>query len=60
MRLKDGQCCAVVVTSYMPRAMLRVNYFLYFKNSQDLKVLDFFLQSYTQESQVWLQRLTQE
>jgi hypothetical protein len=44
----------------MPRAMLRVNYFLYFKNSQDLKVLDFFLQSYTQESQVWLQRLTQE
>jgi len=39
----------------MPRAMPRVNYFLHFKNSQDLKVL----QSYTQESQFWLQRLTQ-
>jgi hypothetical protein len=33
----------------MPRAILRVNYFLHFKKSQNLKVLGF-LQNYTQES----------
>jgi len=33
-------------TSYMPRAMPRVNYFLHFKNSQDLKVLGFFTKLY--------------
>ena len=32
----------IEVTSYMPRAMPRFNYFLHFKNSQDLKVLGFF------------------
>ena len=30
----------------MHRVMLRVNYFLYFKNSQDLKVLGFFSKLY--------------
>ena len=30
----------------MPRAMSRVNYFLYFKNSQDLKILGFFAKLY--------------
>jgi hypothetical protein len=30
----------------MSRAMLRVNYFLYFKKNQDLKVLDFFAKLY--------------
>jgi hypothetical protein len=33
-------------TSYMPRVMPQVNYFLYFKNSQDLKVLGFFTKLY--------------
>jgi hypothetical protein len=30
----------------MPRAMSRVNYFLHFKKSQDLKVLGFFVKLY--------------
>jgi hypothetical protein len=30
----------------MPRAMPRVNYFLHFKKSQDLKVLGFFVKLY--------------
>jgi len=30
----------------MPRAMLRVNYFLHFKKNQDLKVLGFFTKLY--------------
>jgi len=34
----------------MPRAMPRVNYFLHFKNSQDLKVLDFFAKLYSRVS----------
>jgi hypothetical protein len=33
-------------TSYMPRAMLRVNYILHFKKNQDLKVLGFFAKLY--------------
>jgi len=36
----------LVFTSYMPRAIPRVNYFLHFKNSQDLKILDFFAKLY--------------
>jgi hypothetical protein len=36
----------VYVTSYMPHAMSWVNYFLHFKNSQDLKVLGFFEKLY--------------
>ena len=45
-------CCSntiwlrIVITSYMPRAMPRVNYFLHFKNNQDLKVLSFFTKLY--------------
>jgi hypothetical protein len=38
---------SLVYTSYMPRVMLRVNYFLHFKKSQDLKVLDFFVKLYS-------------
>ena len=34
----------------MPRAMPRVNYFLHFKNSQDLKVLGFFTKLYPRVS----------
>jgi hypothetical protein len=34
----------------MPPAMPRVNYFLYFKNSQDLKVLSFFAKLYPRVS----------
>jgi hypothetical protein len=34
----------------MPRAMPRVNYFLHFKNSQDLKVLGFFIKLYPKVS----------
>jgi len=34
----------------MPRAMPRVNYFLHFKNSQDLKVLGFFAKLYPRVS----------
>ena len=30
----------------MPRAMPRVNYFLHFKNSQDVKMLGFFAKLY--------------
>jgi hypothetical protein len=33
-------------TSYMPRVMPWVNYFLYFKKNQDLTVLDFFVKLY--------------
>jgi len=36
----------IALTSYMPRAMPWVNYFLYFKKSQDLKVLGFFIKLY--------------
>jgi hypothetical protein len=32
----------LVYTSYMPRVMPRVNYFLYFLKNQDLKMLGFF------------------
>ena len=39
-------CYVIDYTSYMPRAMLRVNYFLHFKNSQDLKILGFFAKLY--------------
>ena len=35
------------ITSYMPRVMPRVNYFLHFKKSQDLKVLGFFVKLYS-------------
>ena len=34
----------------MPCVMLRVNYFLYFKNNQDLKVLGFFVKLYPKVS----------
>jgi hypothetical protein len=34
----------------MPRAMPRVNYFLHFKNNQDLKVLGFFAKLYPRVS----------
>jgi len=34
----------------MSRAMLRVNYFLYFKNNHDLKILDFFVKLYPRVS----------
>jgi hypothetical protein len=37
-------------TSYMPRAMPWVNYFLHFKNSHDLKVLGFFVKLYPRVS----------
>jgi hypothetical protein len=37
-------------TSYIPHVMPRVNYFLHFKNSQDLKVLGFFAKLYTRIS----------
>jgi len=40
----------IVHASYMPRVMTWVNYFLYFKNSQDLKVLGFFAKLYPRVS----------
>jgi hypothetical protein len=39
-----------IYISYMLRAMPQVNYFLDFKNNQDLKVLSFFTKLYSRVS----------
>jgi hypothetical protein len=40
----------IVYTTYMPHVMPQINYFLHFKNSQDLKVLGFFTKLYPRVS----------
>jgi len=43
-------CFCLGSSSYMTRVMPRVNYFLHFKNNEDLKVLGFFAKLYPRVS----------